>query len=71
MLFKYKEKIYVRPFSNKIVEVEVTKNGNEYDVKPTKNVVEINTKAENEFISVSLEDAYKAQNKIGFKDKEE
>lgn len=64
MLFRYKNKVYVRPFANRIVEVKVNKiNDNEYDVKPTENKVEITKEVNNELYSVTLKEAYEIQNK--------
>lgn len=62
MLFRYENKIYVRPFANRIVEVEVSKKGNEYFVNPTKNKVELTNKVANEMYSITIEEAYVLQN---------
>lgn len=59
MLFRYNGKIYIKPFANKIVEVKVTKKGNEYTVEPTNNSVELTREVENNLYSVSIEEAYK------------
>jgi len=63
MLFIYKNKIYVRPFANKIVEVSITKKENKYDVKPTDKTVEIDSNVNKDLYSISLEEAYKMQSK--------
>lgn len=58
MLYEYNGKFYVKPFSNKLVEVEVSKKGNEYDVKATKKVVEIRPEIRNKIVGISLKEAY-------------
>jgi len=63
MLYIFNEKIYVKPFDNKIVEVTITKTGNEYDVKAIKAPVELNDMKLKELASISLEEAYKHQNR--------
>lgn len=63
MLYEYNGKTYIKPFSNKIVEVEVTKRGNEYDVKPTNKKVEITAEIKAEIKEITLENAYKKTNK--------
>lgn len=63
MLFEYNGKIYVKPFSNRLVEVEVSKPGNEYNVKATKKIVELTQQIKAKVSTISLEQAYKIQNK--------
>ena len=63
MLYVFKQRIYVKPFDNKIVEVSVTKTGDEYDVKAIKSPLELNSKELKELASITLEEAYKLQNK--------
>lgn len=58
MLYEYNGKFYVKPFSNKLVEVEISKKGNEYDVKATKRVVEIRPEIRNKIVGISLREAY-------------
>lgn len=58
MLFRYGNKVYVRPFANKMVEVNIIKKGSEYDVQPTNNKVEITSEIENELYSITIEEAY-------------
>lgn len=65
MLYFYKDKVYVKPFENKIIEVEVKKDGNEYDVQATQRSVEINRNDLSELYSITIEEAYKIQNKNG------
>lgn len=67
-LFRYENKVYVRPFANKIIEVEVTKNNGNYDVKSTNNSVELTKEVSNNLYSISLEEAYKMQNKPSSKE---
>lgn len=62
MLYIYKGKIYVKPFDNKLVEVKVSKKGNEYNVEATEKKVEINNQVRSDMISITLEEAYKIQN---------
>lgn len=63
MLYFYKGKIYVKPFENKIVEVEVSKEGNNFDVKSTGKTVEINRNDVAEMTTLTTEEAYKKLNK--------
>lgn len=63
MLYIFKEKIYVKPFDNKIVEVSISKKGDEYDVKAIESPVELNSKELSELVNITLEEAYKLQNK--------
>ena len=58
MLYEYNGKFYVKPFSNRLVEVEIFKKGNEYDVKATKKVVEIRPEIKNRIAVISLKEAY-------------
>lgn len=62
MLYLYDGKIYVKPFDHKMVEVNVTKRGNEYNVEATDKWVELNEKILNNIYSVTLEKAYEMQN---------
>ena len=64
MLYIYEGKIYIRPLENKLVEVNITKKGNEYDVEPTERKVEIEEKIKNNLYSITLEKAYEMQNGI-------
>lgn len=64
MLYQYNGKIYVKPFSNKMVEVEISKEGNEYDVKPTKRTVELTPEIKEKIVEISLKDAYVKTRKI-------
>ena len=69
MLFKYNNKIYIRPFANKIVEVIIRKQGTEYSIEPTSNKIELTADIANELYSIPLEEAYKIQNKSNIKEK--
>lgn len=62
MLYKYNGKIYIKPFSNKIVEVKVIKKNNEYNVEPTDKALELTKEIEGELVSISLEEAVKPKN---------
>ena len=64
MLYEYNRKIYIKPFSYKMVEVEISKNENEYNVKPTNRIVELTPKIKEEIVEISLSDAYKRNRKI-------
>lgn len=64
MLYEYNKKIYVKPFPNKMVEVEITKKENEYDVKPTKKVVELTPEIKEKIVGITLQDAYVKSRKI-------
>ena len=63
MLYIFKDKIYVKPFDNKIVEVSITKENGEYNVKAIKAPLELNDELMKQVSSITLEDAYKFQNK--------
>lgn len=63
MLFRYDNKVYIRPFVNRLVEVEVSKKTNDYDVKPTKNEIKITPEVSEKLYSISIEEAYNMQNK--------
>lgn len=59
MLYLYNGKIYVRPVTNKIVEVDIKKEFNgEYNVIPTKNII-VGDNFDGKITSISLENAYK------------
>ena len=64
MLYQYNGKIYVKPFSNRLVEVEISKKDNEYDVKATERIVELTPKIKEEIVEISLKDAYAKTRKI-------
>ena len=64
MIYELNKKIYIKPFSNRIVEVEVSKNGNEYDVKATNRVVELTPETRGKLVEISLKDAYGKTRKI-------
>lgn len=63
MLYEYNRKIYIKPFSNKIIEVKVEKRGNEYNVKPIKQIVELTAEIRKNLVEITLEEAYKRSNK--------
>lgn len=62
MLFLYNGKVYIKPFENKMVEVNITKRGNEYNVKATEKWLELNDKVINNSHSITVEKAYELQN---------
>lgn len=64
MLYEFNRKIYVKPFSNKLIEVEISKIENEYDVKATNNIVEITPEIREKIVEISLKDAYGKSRKI-------
>lgn len=63
MLYIFIDKIYIKPFDNKVVEVTITKNSNGYNVKPIKKPIELNDKQLKQLISITIEEAYKYQQK--------
>jgi hypothetical protein len=63
MLYEYDGKTYIKPLVNKMVEVEVSKKGKEYDIKPTKNMVYITEDVKKRMNAISKEDAAKKSNK--------
>lgn len=62
MLYIYEGKIYVKPFDYKMIEVLVTKIGNEYNVEATEKEVEITNKVNENLYSITVEKAYEIQN---------
>lgn len=64
MLFRYENKVYIKPFADKLVEVKVTKRGNEYNIEPSNKKIIITSKIAGELYSIPIEEAYKMQNKI-------
>lgn len=70
MLFRYNNKVYVRPFANKIIEVEVVKKGKDFDVKSTNKQVEITPEVDQNLYSVTIEEAYDMQNNGFSKDED-
>jgi hypothetical protein len=65
MLYEYGGKIYVRPFSSKLVEVNIDKKGNEYNVKATNRNVNLTDEIRKKMVEITLEEAYKKINKNG------
>lgn len=65
----YKNKIFVKPVEYKLVEVEVEKQGEGYDVKTIGKPIEITTEELRETRDISIEEAFKFQHKQeeGFK----
>ena len=63
MLYEYNNKIYVKPFSNKLVEVEISREANEYNVKATNRSVELTMQNKGKVTDISLEEAYKMSQK--------
>jgi predicted GIY-YIG superfamily endonuclease len=63
MLYEYDGKTYIKPLVNKMVEVEVSKKGKEYDIKPTKNMVYITEDVKKKMNAISKEDVLKKANK--------
>lgn len=54
MLYEYNGKFYVKPFSNKLVEVNIDKESNELDLKPTKKVVVITPEVKSKMVEVNI-----------------
>ena len=63
MLYEFNGKIYVKPFVNKIVEVEITKQDDGFDVKPTTKEVELTTEIRQNLTEISIEEAAKKASK--------
>lgn len=63
MLYKYNGKIYIKPFINKIVEVDITKKDKNYDVKPAKEYIHLTPEIREQLVGITLEEAYKEKNK--------
>lgn len=64
MIYEYNKKFYVKPFSNKIVEVNVEKKNNEFDVQPTKKVVYLTPDIQKAMSEVTLQEAYDKSGKM-------
>lgn len=68
MLYLYNGKIFVRPVTNKIVEVDIKKELNgSYDVKPTKNII-VRDDLNKVLTSIALEKAYEVLHKDSKRD---
>lgn len=59
MLYEYNNKIYVRPFSNKLVEVDILKKDKEFVVKPTTKIIVITKEVKETMLEITLENAFK------------
>ena len=58
MLYVYKDKVYVKPFANKLVEVKIEKEKDgTYNVLATPNVV-VDDYIDSKIVSISTEQAY-------------
>lgn len=64
MIYEYNKKFYVKPFSNKIVEVNIQKKNNEFDVQPTQNTIYLTPDIQKSMVEVTLEEAYKKSGKL-------
>lgn len=64
MLYELNGKIYVKPFSSRLVEIKISKDGNNYDVKATGKTMEITSEIRNKLTEVALKDAYDKTHKI-------
>lgn len=62
MLYIYNDKIYVMPFEYKMIEVLVTKKGNEYNVEATEKEIEVTKDIKENLYSITVEKAYEMQN---------
>lgn len=58
MLYEFRGKIYIKPFSNKLVEVNIVRNPDDYDIELTNKKIEITPQIEKEIAGISLENAY-------------
>lgn len=66
MLYRYNGKIYIKPFGDKLVEVNIHKKGKEYNVEPTDKIVIITSEISQELYTVPIEEAYKMVNRSSF-----
>ncbi len=62
MLYIYQNKVYIRPISNELVEVNVKKD-KEFNVIPTSTKIELTNGISKKLSEISLDEAYKMQNK--------
>lgn len=60
MLYRYKDKVFVNPTVNRIVEVKIQKKGNEYDIVLTKNKV-VQSNIRKEITEINVDEAYELQ----------
>ena len=63
MLYLYDNKIYIKPVEYKLIEVKISKKSNEYNVEPTKKTIEMTAEIRDKMSQITLENAYKMQNK--------
>ena len=64
MLYVFNDKIYIKPFHNKLVEVKIEKDKDEYNVITTnKNISLTSTAQLKELSQITLEEAYEHQGK--------
>lgn len=68
MLYVYGNKVYIKPLQGKLIEVTVTKKGNDYNVEATKNKIEINQDIKDKLNTITVEKAYKMTNRSKFSD---
>lgn len=63
MLFRYENKVYIKPFGDKLVEVKITKKGKEFNVEPSNKILVITAEVSEKMYSIPIEEAYEMQNK--------
>lgn len=63
MLYLYDNKTYIKPVEYKLIEVKVSKKSGEYSVETLDAILEMTDEIRNKITEISLEDAYKMQNK--------
>jgi hypothetical protein len=66
MLYLYDGKIYIKPLDNRLVEVTVSKKGNEYNVIPSKKWIYLDSQIKEKISEITVEEAYKNKNSKDF-----
>lgn len=63
MLYEYNGGIFIKPLVNKIVEVIISKKGDEYDIKPTKKFMYLTPDIQKQMVQITIEEADKKYGK--------
>ena len=58
MLYEFNEKFYVKPFSNKLVEVDIEKANDGLQLVPTSKIIFLTPEIQKKLVQVTIEHAY-------------
>lgn len=58
MLYIYKNKIHIRPYANKMAEVEIEKKDNDYNIKVVGELVGLDDKEMKKIVPIDIHNAY-------------